>query len=329
MTMFRTIKCSQIDFDNTYFLMSYPLVSEKIIESVGTIGVLHPIIVSSCEGTYQIITGFKRAYACRQLGLEMVNAYIYQVEPENALSAFSLALHENVSHRTFNDVEKSLILTKLLEQFHCDRAEVIRYYMPILGLAPNGKVLDIYLKLADFEEEIKRYIAAHELPMAMFELLANLSSDDRTAVFTLISTLKLGVNTIKELVTELDEIALRDNCSIHYVLSGKHIQEILDHEKYSKPQKAERIRRIIRERRYPELTTLESEYHKHLTQLHLPHGLRVQTDKFFEDEELSVAFRFQTPEQLREFAEELLKLSQTRELQNLLDVIQGKTTRNP
>ncbi len=324
--MFHTIKCSQIDLEDTYFLMSYPLESEKILESVGEIGVLYPILVSksSYHERYQIIAGFRRAYACREIGLDVVNANIYQVDSDNRLRAFSLALYENASHRTFNDVEKSLILTKLLGQFQCTRDDVIQNYMPILDLAPNDKVLDIYLKITDFEEDIKRYIAVHELPMSMFELLANLSSDDRTAVFTLISTLKLGVNKLQELLTYLDEIALRDNCPIHDVLADHHIHEILTHEKHSRPQKAKHIRRIIRGKWYPQLTALEHEYNERVKQLHLPHGLRLQTDKFFEDDNLSATFRFQTPDQLKVFAEELLQLSQKKKLQDLLDLIQGK-----
>jgi hypothetical protein len=305
--------------------MSYPLESEKILKSVGAVGVLQPIIVSGCpcHGGYQIVAGFRRAYACRKIGIEIVNANIYQVEPENSLGVFWLVLSENASHRRFNDVEKSLILTKLVEQFHCNRDEVMRTYMPLLELAPNDKVLEIYLKIADFEEDIKCYIAVHDLPMTVLELLAKLSPNDRTAVFMLFSKLKPGINKMKELLASLDEIALREGSSIHHVLAECSIQDILTHKKYSGPQKVEHIRRIIREKRYPQFTDLEREYHAQVKQLELPHGLRLQTDRFFEDDTLSAMFHFQTPEQLRTFAEELLKLSQKTELQHLLDLIKG------
>lgn len=325
-TMFRTIECAQLDFDDTTFLMSYPLESPAVIASVGTVGVLQPIVVSDCpcQGKYQIVAGFRRAYACREIGLETIHANIFQVDPDNTLAAFCLALYENLAHRTFNEVEKSLILKKLSAQFGCPREDVIRNYMPLLQLAPNEKVLETYLKIVDFAEDIKRYIAAHELPMTVLELLANLSSDDREAIFTLISRLKLGINKIKEVLTYLDEIALRDNCSIHQVLDDKQIHDVLNHEKYTGPQKIEQIRRIIREKRYPQLTTLERKYHDRLKQLRLPRGLQLKTDRFFEDDDLAATFRFTSPEQLKSFAEELLTLAQKPELQDILDLIQGK-----
>jgi ParB-like chromosome segregation protein Spo0J len=323
--MFRTINCSQIDFDDTTFLMSYPVESAKILQSVGTIGVLQPIIVSGCAcEKYQIIAGFRRVYACRQIGIELVNAYLYPIDPANALSAFLLALHENASHRIFNAVEKSLILTKFVNHFQCDRDEVIRYYLPLLELAPHSKVLDIYLRIAEFEEEIKQYLAAHDLPMAVFEMLANLAAADRMAVFTLISTLKFGVNKLKELLIELDEIALRDSCPIHQILADQSIQDMFQHPDYPVPQKAEQIRQLIRAKRYPHLTTLEKTYRARLKRLHVPPGIRLQTDPTFEDDELAVSFRVQTPEHLQAFAAELLQLAQKPELQELLAVLSGK-----
>ena len=324
--MFHTIECDQLNLEDTYFLMSYPLRSEKILKSVGTIGVVQPIVVSgcACHGGYQVISGFRRAYACRQIGVKVVNVNIYQVDPEHSLGAFSLALHENVSHRTFNDVEKSLILTKLLHQFHSNRTEVIQTYMPLLGLAPNNDVLDIYLNIIDFEDQIKGYIAEHEVPMTVIELLINLSSEDRNAVFNLMSTLKLGVNKIREFLTSLEEIALRDSCSIYDVLKDSRIGDILNHEKYTEPQKAEQIRRIIREKRYPHLTTIENTYQQQLKQLHLPNGLQLKADRSFEDDSISATFHFSSLNQIKMMADELLKLSQKAELQNMLTLLQGK-----
>ena len=324
--MFQTIECAQLDFNDTTFLMSYPREALQVLASVRTIGVLQPIVVSDAphQGKYQIIAGFRRAYACRAIGLDRIRATMYPLGPDNALGAFRLALYENLAHRTFNDVEKSLILTKLLRQFACSQDEVIQTYMPLLRLAPNAKVLETYLKIHDFEEEIKHYMADHEFPMTVSELLATLSSDDRQAVFRLISTLRLGINKIKELLTHLEEIALRDNCTMKQIIDDRQIHDILRHKQYTGPQKAEQIRRIIREKRYPQLTTLEHKYHDQLKQLHLPRGLQLKTDRFFEDDDLSATFRFQTPEQLRTVAEVLLEISQKPELQYLLNLVQGK-----
>lgn len=325
--MFHLIECSHINFDDTTFLMSYPLVSPQVIASVGTIGVMQPILVSgcACEGKYQIIAGFRRAYACRELGLDVVHANIYPVDPENPLAAFCLALYENLAHRRFNDIEKAMILKKLIGQFQCPGEDVIQDYMPLLGLASNDKVLEIYLKLAEFDDNLKQYIVAHDFPLALIELLASLSPEDRQAVFTLAAALKLGVNKVKELATHADEIARRDGCSLSQILADPRIQEIL--RQAPTPQKAEQVRRVLREKRYPQLTALERNYQETLKRLHLPHALRMQTDPNFEDDDLAVTFRFQTPEQLQAIASALLAISKKEDLLTLLSLIENGKSR--
>ncbi len=324
--MFKTVECAQIDFDDTTFLMSYPLQSPAVLSSVGTVGVIHPIVLSgccACCGAYRIVMGFRRAYACRGLDIPVVNAYISQVDPDDPGTMFFLALHENLAHRTFNDVEKSVILSKLLHQFACPQDDVIRKYMPLLKLNPSEKVLESYLQIARFEEAMKEFLAAHTLPMTVIDLLSSLSVDDRGAVFELISRLKFGVNKIRDVLTHLEEIALRDHCSIQDILHEAEIQHILHHPKYPTPQKAERIRRLLREKRFPGLSTIEHDYQASLKALAAPTGVQLKTDRFFEDDTLTAAFRFQTPEQLKIIAEDLVRLSETPELQDVLDVIHG------
>lgn len=323
--MFHAIECTQLDFDDTTFLMSYPLEAPAVLDSVATIGVVQPILVTGCpcQGKYQILAGFRRAYACREIGLTTLHANIYPLDPDQLLSAFLLALYENLAHRTFNDVEKSLILCKLLHQFGCSREEVIRQYLPLLHLAPHEKVLETYLQIDTFDEALKQYIAAHDVPMTVVELLANLSVEDRNAVFDLISTLKIGINKLKEILTLLEEIALRDQCSIHAILEEEQLQEILMHDAHPGPQKTDLIRKILRQQRYPQLTKLETQYQDQLARLHLSKDIHVSTDRFFEDDALTASFRFQTPAQLQAIAEELSQLSQKPKLQQLLTLIQG------
>ena len=306
--------------------MSYPLKAPSVTASVNTIGVVQPIVISGCpcQGRYQIIAGFRRAHACREMGLDKVHANIYPVDPDAPLMAFNLALYENLSHRRFNNVEKALILSKLSEQFACPQDLIIQEYMPLLELAPNQKVLDAYLKLAEFEEELKRYIAQHDVPLTVIELLADLSGEDRRSLFALIADLKLGLNKLKELLNYLEEIALRDELSMTEILSSSEIQEILANEKHSGPQKIEALRYALRKQRFPGLTQLEEQYQNALKGLKLPRGFQLKTDRFFEDDNMSASFRFSSPEELKTVAEELLQLSKKTELQQILHLIQGE-----
>jgi hypothetical protein len=126
------------------------------------------------------------------------------------------------------------------------------------------------------------------------------------------------------MLTMLEEIALREHCSLAHILEDRQIAALLQHDKHPAPQKTEQIRRILREKRYPALTTVEQTYKAHLKRLRLPRGVQLRTDRFFEDDHLSAAFRFSTPDQLKHLAEELLDLSQQPALHDLFALIQGQ-----
>jgi hypothetical protein len=108
------------------------------------------------------------------------------------------------------------------------------------------------------------------------------------------------------------------------IVQSDQIQSILTNDALQGPQKAEQIRHIIRTLRYPQFTELEQRYHHALQQLQLPKNVRMQADRFFEDDRLSVAFQFQTPEELHHIAERLTELANQPELSQILQIIQAK-----
>lgn len=322
--MFHIIEIAQLNFDDTTFLMSFPLNSPTVAASVATVGVINPIIVSgcACQGKYQIVAGFRRANIAREIGIPAIPVQIYQVDPEHPLAAFSVALCENAAHRVFNNVEKALILKKLSNIFHCPDDELIQTFLPLLGLAPNEKALAIYLKLAELEDEQKPYLAAHDLPLSLLELLTTLAPEDRRAAFGLVSVLNINLNKLRELLTFAEEIALRDGCAMRDVLSHAAIAEIVAHEKLSAPQKIDAIRDWLRKQRFPRLSALEQEYAAALKRLKPPKGVQLTTDRAFEDDAMTATFRFSKPEQLAGIAEHLAQLARQPELETLLRLIQ-------
>ncbi len=326
--MFQTIDCARLDFDDTTFLMSYPLEAPSVTQSAAAIGVVHPIVVAGCpcHGKYQIIAGFRRAHAFRRLGIKMIHANIQERQAALQPMAFDLALRENLSHRRFNHVEKALILSKLSTRFAWPQEVVIRDYLPLLDLAPNEKVLNVYLKLWNFDEELKGYIACHDLPLTLIELLAGFSSNDRRSIFLLISELKVGVNKLKELLNYLEEISLRDERTISTILASQEIRAILTDQKHRGPQRIDALRAALRTQRFPRLSRLESQYQETLQRLKPSCGIRLTTDRIFEDDSMNAAFRFSSPEELKTAATELLRLSETPELDTILRLIRGEVT---
>ena len=69
---------------------------EELVESIRTHGVLTPLLVRPAKpGTYEVISGHRRLYACKKLGIETVPTLICTLEREDAI----IALVDSNLHR--------------------------------------------------------------------------------------------------------------------------------------------------------------------------------------------------------------------------------------
>ena len=72
-------------FENNPFIFREDTAFEMLIESIANLGVLTPIIVRSLDdGNYEIISGHRRAEACRRLGIETVPCIVKELTRDEA-----------------------------------------------------------------------------------------------------------------------------------------------------------------------------------------------------------------------------------------------------
>ena len=72
-------------FENNPFIFREDIAFDLLIESIANLGVLTPIIVRSIEdGNYEIISGHRRAEACRRLGIETIPCIVKELTRDEA-----------------------------------------------------------------------------------------------------------------------------------------------------------------------------------------------------------------------------------------------------
>jgi hypothetical protein len=191
-------------------------------------------------------------------------------EEKDDLRLFLVSLHENLTARGFNTIEKAIALDKLVHQFHLDSVMVIMKYLPLFNLEADEKILNTYLSLFQMEEEIKIYILKEEVSRTNIRRISNLSPKDRMALLSLISPLKLGENRLREILTFLEEITKKDRLTILEILKRPEIQAILSHQELTPPQKADRMKKALMGLRYPRMYNMEEKFEKKRKELSLP-----------------------------------------------------------
>ena len=297
MQTIKRIPLQQIDLSDDTFSANYLPDLQKLRSSIEKMGLIQPVLLRKKSGGHQIICGFRRISVMKELGKSEVESKVFDEDERDEFQLFSLSLHENLTTRGFNAIEKAIALDKLIHRFQIDPAAVIKTFLPLFSLDPNEKILNTYRSLARMEDEIKTYVLNEEVSRTNIRRLSTLTSENRMAVLSLISPLKLGENRLRETLTLLEEISRRNQCERKDVVQRSEIQAVLSQKELTPSQKTERIKKVLTDLRYPKLNQMEKAFEKRRKDLNLPSNISLHHPPFFEGKRLRVEFQFETKEE--------------------------------
>jgi ParB family chromosome partitioning protein len=299
MKTIQQVPLQQIDVSDETFSVNFMPDVEKLRSSIREVGMIEPVVLKKKGQGYQIVCGFRRMRLASELGISAIEARVFEEKERDDIQFFSISLHENATGRGFNAVEVAVALDKLVRRFQVSPSTVIQTFLPLFSLETNEKILNTFLSLARMEEDVKRYVVRERVSRTNIRRFSTLTPEDRTAVLSLISSLKLGENSLRETLTLLEEIAPREHRTIREIVDRPEIQAILSHEEFTPSQRTERVKKVLLHLRYPRMHQLEETFDEKAKALHLPAGLSVRHEPYFEGKGLRIELRFGTLEEYR------------------------------
>lgn len=319
MKTIKKVPLQQIDLSNETFSVNYMADLSRLRSSIEEIGLIQPVLLREKGDGYQIVCGFRRISIIKELGNSEIESRVFEEKKMDDLRLFSLFLHENLTTRGFNIVEKAIALEKLVYLFQVDPAVAIQTFLPLFSLEPNEKILNTYLSLARMEDEVKRYVLREEVSRTNIRRLGALTPEDRIALLLLLPSLKLGENRLRETLTFFEEISRRNRCTIREIVHRPEIQAILFQKDLTPSQRTEKVKKVLMDLRYPRMCQMEENFEKRRRDLSLPDGVSLHHQPFFEGKGLRVEFQFETVEQYRYILNSLSLLSEKNEFQELIE----------
>ena len=322
MNSIQKIPLQEIDLSEETFSVNFMPDLGRLRSSIEEVGLIQPVLLKKRPGKHQVVCGFRRIRVLREMGSAGVEARV--LEEEDDFGLFSLSLHDNLTTRGLNAVEKAIALDKLIHRFRIDRSVVITRFLSLFSLETNEKILDTFLSLARMENEVKAYVLKEEVSRSNMRKLAAFSAEDRIAALSLISPLKLGENSLREILTLLEEISQRDRCTIGKIVETPQIQPILAQEELTPSQKTERLKRALMDLRYPRMRCLEERFEKGKKGLNLPRNVALNHQPYFEGKGLKVEFQFRTIQQCRSALSFLSDMTGEVSFQELLEGLERR-----
>ena len=297
------------------YAMSFGFDLEPLCESIKRLGLVNPpCIAKEHEGRIQVVAGYRRILALKQLGWVKVGCEDVTSSLPSDVERLFFAFYDNLASRTFNPVEKAMILSRFTPLL--TKEDILKIIMPRLSIPCHEDNLDFYMQLNELQRDIKVGLVRDRLSLNAAKALLNLEPESRQCIFRWISDLRLNFNQQLHYIDMMIDLSIIHKKSCSQIMECDPLQNIVKDEGLNNPQKAKKVLDELRFLRYPEWKSAERRFREKLDLLTLPTGTRVDHPPFFEAQGYRLEVRFRDGKELMEKLHHLSTLPGLRKFQD-------------
>lgn len=303
----RLVNLKEISEDPGPYCMSFGSVLDPLICAIKKCGLLFsPLVIRNDSGQIDVVIGFRRILALKSLKWD--NALMIDLTGKNfsALDLLLLNFYDNLAVRSFNDVEKGMIINRLKP--HLPEKVLLGEYLPLLGVPARKSVCRVYESLEGLGDDIKLALADERLAFKTVKALLDLDPEPRSIVFQWIRDLKLNVNQQSLFIETTLDISMNEDKRLSELLGETPLLKIKEDKRLNTPQKARRLLDYLRSRRFPKLSDSEKAFEKRIKNLGLPENVKISHPPFFEGPEYRLEILFKNGRGLGETIKALATL---------------------
>ena len=202
---------------------------------------------------------------------------------------------------------------------YLEELQLVDEFMPILDLEPSATLFDRYLGLHDLEEMILDSLATGRLNERIGFALAKQEKEDRLAYWRLFEELPFSVSVQEELVETVEDISRRENLTPQQVLSSKEVTTLRQAHESPARQRAQKIRKYLRDRCNPRLTARRERFARETRELGLPSGVRLVPPPYFEGPKWILECTFERADELARRLRHVAQLADLTDLQSMME----------
>lgn len=311
---------STLNIADDSFRMTFAPQLERLTASIKAVGIVQPILARhTVDGAYQVVAGYCRVLACQSLGRQTIPALVYEHTDLSVFQAFLYNLHDNISHRRFNLIEKSIILQRLGQVYATPETDLVKKYLPLVGEEPSYRILHQLLSLTQCSANMKELIIEREYALSTAARIAEFSPSTQEALLGVLRQLRATATKLNELLVLTREIAARDAITVEEVLERYQLLTVVADPGVSPTAKLSALRQTLQGLRMPTLMQRREQFAGLLQQLQLPDDAKIKADPYFEDPKLKLEYQFSAPEELEDLVKHLQQAFENQSWRKLFD----------
>jgi len=294
--------------------MSFGFGIKTLINSIEAVGLINtPFVTRNREGCLYIVAGYRRIMALKAMKYGRIDCIDLSDSGLSALEMLLFNLYDNITIRRFNEVEKGMILNRLM--LYMSKENIEKHYMQLLGIN-NRRELDILMRIEELNETTKKSIADGALSANTIGFIQELDNRSRSVILKWISDLILNFNQQLKYIDYLIDISIKEGKSTADIMDEDRFLRLLKEKDLNTPQKARKMLKVLRTRRFPFLTNSEKEFDKRIKGLRFPDGVSIGHSPFFEGQAYRLEIVFKDG---RELKEKIDTLARTEGLNSIRD----------
>jgi hypothetical protein len=275
------IKLDSLDLTPGPYAMSFGFCLNPLCESIKAVGLVNPPCIGKDEeGRIEIICGYRRLLALKQMGWPEVSCEDLSSALPSPQERLVFALHENLASRAFNPIEKAMILRRLNLLY--PKQALLKRFMPLLSLPSHEATLQFYVDLGGMSRNFMEAVAGGRLSLNAARALMARNQECAEGVLQFISKITLNFNQQIQFFDLMTDISAAEGKGFRRILAEKPLQTILGNSDLNKPQKAKKILEHLKARRQPRWSAAERQFRQKIERLALPEGVKIDHPPYFE-----------------------------------------------
>ncbi len=311
-----SVPLSSIDTADGTFVTGHKGGISPVRESISEIGLINFPVLRRKGKTLQIITGWKRILAVKELGWTEITSKVYEPEELSDEACLKYIYHDNSGR--MDDMELAELVVKFRDMLCIEDREMIREVLPFLGIPPSRNQLDRSLLLAALDDCVKEAYYRDRITIEQCQMLSESPLSGLASVLSsIIVEYKLNNNESRQVIKDIEDVALRDKRA-----PAELLREL--HEKIGSGGKND-LRAELRKIRYPVLTRVEESYYEAVNSIGLPRSVTIHTQPYFEGNEIEIRIRAGNAEELFDALSALESAAEDGRIERLISIVrEGK-----
>ena len=174
---------------------------DELADSIRQLGVIQPITVKKADnGKYIIISGERRWRAAQRADLDVLPAYIREVDDENL---HAMALVENIQRQDLNAIEIALGMQRLIDECHLTQDALSE------KVGKKRSSVSNYLRLLKLPDEVQLALKEGLISMGHAKAIAGAPLEEQVRMLKKCVKKSLSVRQAEELVRAISEQPVR------------------------------------------------------------------------------------------------------------------------